>query len=175
MQERYSGTQQALHWATLVLFLVQLWTYPAIARTHHAPHLGVPIEPLDLVLHQIHALSGGIILLFVGLRLWLRFRHPIAAPSFPMAYFAKISNLTHIGIYTVLILLPITGFLKMYIISIAGPVHVILTRVLYALIVLHIGGALVHVIIWRDGLLERMGIKLPFQRAALKQFRNIQQ
>lgn len=57
----------------------------------------------------------------------------------------------------------------MYIISAAGPVHVLLTRALYALLTLHIVGALIHVVIWRDGLLGRMGVKLPFQRATQKQ------
>ncbi|MGL5445945.1 MAG: cytochrome b [Rhabdaerophilum sp.] len=169
MQEKYSGTQQALHWATVVLLLIQLWTYPAIARTHHAPHLGLPIDPFDLVLHQIHAVSGGLILLFVGLRLWLRFRYPVAPPTFPKPYLATLSKLTHAGIYLILILLPVTGFLKMYIISGAGPVHVLLTRALYALLMLHIVGSLIHVVIWRDGLLGRMGVELPFQRPIQKQ------
>jgi cytochrome b561 len=160
----YSGFQQTLHWATLALFLVQLWTYPAIGRTHHAPHFGVPIDPFDLFLHQVHAISGGLILVFAIVRMWLRHRAPVMPPRFPYPALATISKLAHLALYTTLILLPITGFLKMYIISAAGLVHILLTRLLYALLVLHVVGVLVHILIWRDGLLERMGIKLPFQR-----------
>lgn len=160
----YSGLHQSLHWATFALFLVQLWTYPAIGRTHHAPHFGVPIDPFDLFLHQVHAISGGLILVFAIVRLWLRHRTPVMPPRFPYPALATISKLAHLALYTTLILLPITGFLKMYIISAAGLVHILLTRLLYVLLVLHVVGVLVHILIWRDGLLERMGIKLPLQR-----------
>ncbi|WP_284180126.1 cytochrome b/b6 domain-containing protein [Rhabdaerophilum sp. SD176] len=160
----YSGLHQSLHWATFALFLVQLWTYPAIGRTHHAPHFGVPIDPFDLFLHQVHAISGGLILVFAIVRLWLRHRTPVIPPRFPYPALSTISKLAHLALYTTLILLPITGFLKMYIISAAGLVHILLTRLLYVLLVLHVVGVLVHILIWRDGLLERMGIKLPLQR-----------
>ncbi len=164
MRNEYSPLHKALHWATLLLFLVQLWTYPAIGRTHHAPHFGVPIDPYDLLLHNIHAIAGGMILLFALLRLWLRHRSPVAPPEFPYPAFATLSKLAHFTLYATLILLPITGFLKMYIISAAGPVHILLTRLLYALLVLHVAGVIVHVVLWRDDLLARMGVKLPFQR-----------
>lgn len=160
----YSPLHQVLHWATFALFLVQLWTYPAIGRTHHAPHFGVPIDPYDLLLHQIHAISGGLILVFALMRLWLRSRSPIAPSEFPRPVFAVLAKLAHAALYATLILLPITGFLKMYVISAAGPAHIFLTRFLYALLVLHILGVLAHVLYWRDDLLARMGVKLPFQR-----------
>jgi cytochrome b561 len=160
----YSPLHQLLHWATFALFLVQLWTYPAIGRTHHAPHFGVPIDPYDLLLHNIHAISGGLILAFALLRLWLRRKYPVEPPSFPHHLFGMLARFAHILLYGTLLLLPVTGFLKMYVVSAAGPVHVLLTRLLYALLVLHIAGALMHAVVWRDGLLARMGLRLPLQR-----------
>ncbi len=103
MQKNYSGVHQSLHWATFALFLVQIWTYPAIGRTHHAPHLGIPIEPFDLFLHQIHAVSGGLILVFALARLWLRHRAPVAPPVFPHPALATLSKLAHLALYAMLI------------------------------------------------------------------------
>lgn len=165
MRPTYSGFQQGLHWATLGLFAVQLWTYPAIGRTHHAPHLGVPVDPADLRLHTLHALSGGLILVFALARLWLRRRDPVTPPPQHWPHQARLAGLVQGMLYAVLILLPITGVLKMYVLSAAGPVHVLLTRVLYGLLVLHVAGALLHALVWRDGALARMGIRLPFQKA----------
>lgn len=164
MKNTYTGAHQLLHWATFVLFLIQLWTYPAIGRTHHAAHLGEAVDRTDLVLHNVHAISGGLILVFALIRLWLRHRTPVTPPAFSWPVLATLSKLVHMALYATLILLPITGVLKMYVLSSAGPVHVILTRVLYGLLLLHVAGALLHGIIWRDNLLARMGIKLPFQR-----------
>lgn len=164
MRFEYPTLHKALHWTTLLLFLVQLWTYPAIGRTHHAPHLGVPIDPFDLVLHNVHAVSGGLILVFALTRLWLRWKYPVAPPMFPHPLFGHIARFAHFALYGTFLLLPVTGFLKMYIISAAGPVHILLTRLLYVLLVLHIAGALMHAVVWRDGLLARMGLRLPFQK-----------
>ncbi len=164
MRVEYSPLHKVLHWATLLLFVIQLWTYPAIGRTHHAPHFGLPIDPFDLVLHNIHAISGGLILAFALMRLWLKRRYPVEAPPFPHPLLGTLARLAHIALYGTLLLLPVTGFLKMYIVSAAGPVHILLTRLLYALLVLHIAGAIMHAIVWRDGLLARMGVRLPLQR-----------
>lgn len=163
MRDEYSSLHKALHWATLALFLVQLWTYPAIGRTH-VDHPGMAVDPWDLQLHKIHMISGGVILAFALIRLWLRRRYPVEPPPFPHPLLAKLAHYAHIALYATLLALPVTGFLKSYIISAAGPVHVLLTRLLYALLVLHIAGALMHAVVWRDGLLSRMGLRLPLQR-----------
>lgn len=160
MRNSYSGLHQLLHWATLGLFFVQIWTYPAIGRTHHAAHLGEAVDRTDLFLHYVHAISGGLILLFALVRLWLRYRTPVAPPVYPWPVLATLSKLVHFALYATLILLPITGVLKMYVLSAAGPVHVFLTRVLYGLLVLHIAGTFLHVIGWRDNVLARMGVKI---------------
>jgi cytochrome b561 len=150
MRTEYSPLHKVLHWATLGLFLIQLWTYPAIGRTH-VDHPGMLVDPWDLQLHKIHMISGGLILAFALMRLW----HPLLE---------TLARYAHIALYGTLLLLPVTGFLKSYIVSAAGPVHILLTRLLYALLVLHIVGAIMHAVVWRDGLLARMGLRLPFQR-----------
>ncbi|MCA0422787.1 MAG: cytochrome b/b6 domain-containing protein [Proteobacteria bacterium] len=164
IRKTYSGTQRVLHWGTFGLFLIQLWTYPAIGRTHHAAHLGEKVEGTDLMLHSIHAFSGGLILVFALVRLWLRYREPVEPPVFRWDAVATLSKLVHFALYAMLILLPITGVLKMYVLPAAGPVHVLLTRLLYGLLVLHVAGVALHALFWRDNLLARMGVKLPFQR-----------
>jgi cytochrome b561 len=163
MRHTYSKLHQMLHWATFLLFLVQLWTYPAIGRTH-IDHPGMPVDPWDLRLHKIHMISGGLILVFALLRLWLKRKYPVEPPPFPHPLFGTLARFAHVALYGTLLLLPVTGFLKSYIVSAAGPVHILLTRLLYALLVLHIGGAIMHAVVWRDGLLARMGVRLPFQK-----------
>jgi len=160
----YSRTHQMLHWATFGLVLVQIWTYPAIGRTHHAAHLGESVDPADMVLHNIHAISGGLILLFALVRLWLRHRSPLATPAFRWPVLATLSKFVHVALYATLILLPITGVLKMYVLSPAGPVHVLLTRVLYVLLVLHISGAFLHAVVWKDDALFRMGLSFKYNK-----------
>lgn len=156
----YSGAHQLLHWATFGLFLIQLWTYPAIGRTHHAAHLGESVEQADLLMHTVHAISGSLILVCMLIRLWLRHRAPVAPPAYPWPALAPLARIVHLTLYVTLILLPITGVLKMYVLSAAGPVHIFLTRVLYGLLVLHIAGTFLHVIVWRDNVLARMGVKI---------------
>ena len=160
----YSPLHQLLHWATLALFLVQLWTYPAIGRTHHAPHFGVPIDPFDLLLHKVHLISGGVIFVFVVARLGLRWLYPIAPARSVHPLLEWLAKAVHFSLYALLVLLPVSGFLRAYIVSAAGPVHIVLTKLFYILLALHIAGALAHAVLWRDGLLARMGVKLPFQR-----------
>jgi len=166
MRVEYPPLHKFLHWATFGLFLVQLWTYPAIGRTHHAPHFGLPIDPFDLLLHKLHLISGGLAFLLVLARLWLRWRHPVAPAEAAHPLLARLAGTVHFSLYALLILLPITGFLRAYIVSAAGPVHILLTKLFYALLALHVGGALVHAVLWRDNLLARMGIRLPFQRGS---------
>ena len=163
MTETYSRLHKTLHWATVALFVVQLLTYPAIARTH-VGHEGMKIDPWDLRIHKLHMISGGVIYVFALVRLWLRWRHPVARPESTPLWMWRMASAVHISIYVMLLLLPISGFLKSYIVSAAGPVHVALTRVLYALLAVHVAGALWHAIVLRDGLAERMGLRLPFQK-----------
>ncbi|MCA0404725.1 MAG: cytochrome b/b6 domain-containing protein [Proteobacteria bacterium] len=163
MRDEYSSLHKTLHWATFTLFLVQLWTYPAIGRTH-VDHPGMPVDPWDLQLHKIHMISGGLILAFGLMRLWLRRKYPVQPSSLPHPLLATLARFAHVALYATLLLLPVTGFMKSYIISAAGPVHILLTRVLYALLFLHVAGVIMHAVVWRDGLLARMGVKLPFQR-----------
>ncbi len=159
----YSPFHKVLHWATLALFLVQLWTYPAIGRTH-IDHPGMLVDPWDLQLHKIHMISGGLILVFALLRIWLKRKYPVEPPYFSHPLLGTLARLTHVALYGTLMLLPVSGFLKAYIASAAGPVHILLTRLLYVLLILHISGAIMHAVIWRDGLLARMGIHLPYQK-----------
>lgn len=162
MSTSYSRQQILLHWATLGLFFVQLWTYPAIARTH-VNHPLMVSDPWDLRLHKLHLISGGILFVLTLLRLWLRWRSPVLRPGRMRPVIWRLAVAAHLALLATLLLLPVSGFLKSYIVSAAGPVHILLTRLLYGLLVLHIGAAFAHAVILRDGLLARMGLRLPFQ------------
>lgn len=160
----YSRLHIWLHWLTLIAVAVQIWTYPAISRTHHAAHLGLEIEPFDLVLHKVHAISGGLAFLFACTRLWLRWRKPISPPANLPVWQARAAAMIHFALYAVLLTLPATGFLRMYFLSSAGPVHILLTKALYLLLAIHVAAALWHAIVCRDGVVARMGLRLPFFR-----------
>ena len=126
----YSRPHIWLHWLTLVAVGIQIWTYPAISRTHHAAHLGLEIEPFDLVLHKVHAISGGVAFLFACWRLWLRWRQPIMPPPDQPVWQTRVAASVHYALYAVLLALPVSGFLRMYFLSSAGPVHILLDNVI---------------------------------------------
>jgi len=160
----YSTLQISLHWATVVALVVQVWTSPAIARTHHAVHLGNAVEAYDIVLHNIHAVVGGLAFLFAATRLLLRWRFPPTPSPSLSGWQERAALIVHYGLYAVLLALPLTGFVRMYFLSVAGPIHIGLTRALYVLLFIHIAAALWHGLVRRDDVISRMGLNFLRQK-----------
>ncbi|MBA4208223.1 MAG: hypothetical protein C0454_01690 [Parvibaculum sp.] len=145
-----------MHWAVLVLCLIQVPTSWAIGRTHLA-HPATEPDPFDLFLHDVHAWSGWLILLLafgqLGLRLVLgRPAHPENSSWLEL----QASTAAHWALYSLLIALPVTGTIAMYVTFRIAPVHSLLSWMLLVLVVIHVAAALWHHFYRRDDVLRRM-------------------
>lgn len=152
----YSAAQRILHWTVLLLCLVQVPTSWAIARTHLAHGLIKP-DPFDLFLHQVHAWSGWLILAAVAGRLALRWSYgsPPPPPESP-SLIRLAATASHAILYGLLMALPITGTIAMYLSFRLAPIHSLLSWMLLAIILAHVTAALWHHFWRRDDVLVRM-------------------
>jgi cytochrome b561 len=172
-RERWGSVSIGLHWtiALLVLF-VQV---PA-GLTMEAVGQGT----LQNVLYNVHKTTGLTIFVLAVVRLGWRFAHPVPAlPADLPGWQATIARTTHALLYFLLFLMPISGFLYtalggfpvpllgLYDLASLVPenkplsevfkgVHLTLQYVLYAVVALHVGGALQHHLVRRDWVLRRM-------------------
>ncbi len=176
---RYSALGQLFHWVSALLMFAVLplaWAMIVIARDN----------PNRETLYTIHKSIGVTILALTALRLGWRAVHP--APPLPasMAVWEKfLARASHWALYAAMVLMPASG----YVLSSAGGhpvsyfglftlpalpqnralaqaadwVHVMGQWAVYALIVLHVAATVFHLLVRRDGVLDRM---LPAQTNA---------
>lgn len=153
---RFPLAQRFMHWTVLVLCLVQVPTAWAIQRTHMA-HLFMKPRPFDLFLHQVHAWSGWTILVLALAQLALRVLHKRPVPIEGLSRTERFAAaLMHAALYAVLIALPVTGTIAMYLTFRIAPLHSLLSWILLALVILHAAAALWHHFWRRDDVLSRM-------------------
>jgi len=169
---RYTATAQWLHWITALLMSA---TIP-IAWQMHEMHPGAPMRAIYFAVHKS---LGVTILLLAIVRLIGRARHrpPPFASSSPR-WVVRMAQANHILLYVLLLAMPITGYVHSatggHPVSYFGlfdlpllpqddavsqatlAIHLAARWVLYALIVLHMLGAVWHVVVQRDGTLDRM-------------------
>ena len=150
----YSPLRQALHWGVALLWLSQFPTGWEIANSH-ATHLGFAPSLWNVIAHRAHAIIGATVLLLVLARVFLRFRGsgPVMLET---GWQARIARVSHFALYAVLVALPLTGFVAMYITLRVGLIHIVLTNIAMALVALHVGAAFWHQFIRRDATLARM-------------------
>lgn len=152
----FSIYQRLMHWMVLILCIIQVPTAWAIQRTHMA-HLFLKPKPFDLFLHQVHAWSGWLILLMALLQLAIRLvRGKPLPPDGTSRLEARVASATHIALYGLLIALPVTGTIAMYLTFRVAPLHRYLSWLLLALVLIHIVAALWHHLYRRDDVLRRM-------------------
>ena len=171
---RYTRTAIALHWTIAALVIVQFawgWWMQEIPKQPVGPRVDA---------FNLHKSVGMTILALMVVRiLWRIGHHPPPLP--PMrSWQARAARLTHIGLYVLLVIHPLSGYLGsefsgypvkyfgMTLPTWAGKnvalkeflssAHLATSWMIAALVGLHIGGALKHALVDRDGLLSRMGI-----------------
>ncbi|MEE7441910.1 cytochrome b [Methylobacterium oryzae] len=174
---RYNGPAQALHWLTTALMLAVLplaWVATSLARE-------APTKGTYFVLHKSVGLT--ILALAVARLAWRLFRPAPPADDLPRGL-ALIGRVNQWLLYAVLLVMPVSGYLLsayggrptpyFWLFNMPGfekssELHELFERVhllgqwaLYALVGLHVAGALWHLVIRRDGVFDRM---LPEQRA----------
>ena len=168
---RYGAVAQILHWAIVVLLVVQV-TLGKIAD-------GLPIGIEKLAIMARHKSFGITILGLAVIRLaWRWIDRPPPLPPMPR-WQVIVARLNHWALYALLFALPLTGWLMssaanrpaswfglLQLPDFIAPdpglkelfeeVHEMLVNVLFALAGLHVAAALKHQFLERDGLLFRM-------------------
>jgi cytochrome b561 len=176
---RYTATAQWLHWITALLILA---TIP-IAWQMVEMKPGIPVRTVYFTAHK--SVGVTILLLALARLIWFSWH---AAPPIPRAWprWAVLTAKTnHMLLYILLLGMPASGYLRSAtdghgisylglfnlphlpqddpVSRLALAIHHGLQWPLYALVVLHVLGAAWHVVIRRDGALDRM---LPPQTGA---------
>ena len=156
MKPGYSLIQIVLHWLVAALVLVQYQTGGSIGRTHDAVHAGLQPDPTDLLLHSVHNWSGMAIGVLMVLRLFLRWRsHGIVPVLRRESRASAAARLLHLAFYAVLLGQAAIGFIASYITFSIAPLHVFGANLILAMLVLHIGAAIIHAVM-RDSVLIRI-------------------
>lgn len=152
----YSRTRIGLHWLVLLLVIGQFVLHDGMVASYRAKvDTGVSNFTTLTVLH----IAGGmLILIFAMCRLMLRqSRGAPPPPQSKSAVQAMVARAGHVGLYLLLILMPVTG-----VVAWAGPagpaagLHSRLRRVVFGLAVLHFPGALVGQFVQRTSVIGRM-------------------
>ena len=142
---------------------------------------------LQNALFLYHKNVGVLLLLLVALRIVWRLRNP--APTLPghmPAWQVRIAHLTHLALYALLVILPVAGYIRVRaggfpietldalglprlvprsdaLAETAKSVHYVAGLAIAAVLAMHVGAALMHGIVRRDGVFSRMWP--PFGRA----------
>jgi cytochrome b561 len=175
----YSASSRLLHWLTALLIAVQVPVGIVMAYRGNALHLWN--QTTDF-LYSTHKGLGFLLLILVLIRLLVRTVAGSTPPEPGLARWQmRIASANHVGLYVLLLAVPVLGWLGASLFpaleifgiislpSISGAdraasdgvfmLHRLFAFLLVALIALHVGAALYHHFIRRDGVLRRM---LPY-------------
>ena len=178
--EPYSKRMVIIHWLTLLLLIVAWYLGDAL--------IDARIEKnATLIGYFAHALMGGAILLLTILRMTFRGVDG-TPPPVGNSVMDIVARGVHHGLYVLLILLSITGFMTLLTSTVGmalvtnaaillpaeytGPsviphsVHEILVTVMMVVVLVHILGAIKHQFIMKDGLMRRMSLRRKGRRPA---------
>jgi cytochrome b561 len=166
---RYHPLLVALHWILAVLIVAALALGALVM-------VKIPnTDPMKLEALRSHMIGGSLILVLMLVRLVVRIRteHP-AQPSTGVRVLDQLAWVSHRMLYGAVLGLATSGLIMALQTGLPGilfgggtlpadfwvypirSVHYVISRVLMAVIALHIVGALYHTLLLRDGLLRRM-------------------
>lgn len=162
-----------LHWSMAALILTMLFIGVAMVASLADYH----------ALVALHRPLGILILLLAAVRLGNRWRHPPPPlPSDLPAWQRRAAHASHIALYGLMLAMPLVGWAMVsaarYPVALAGPLvlppilpqnpalyawlrslHTVLAYALFGLILAHLGAALIHGLIRRDGVFSSMALR----------------
>ncbi len=180
----YSPAARRFHWWTVALVFI---IFPlGIAMTYRGDTLNI-WDSLTNNMYSAHKLLGFVILWLTLARLFYRLRNGAPADEPTLEWWEKAaSHLTHWGLYALLILVPIGGWLAVSLYgardvfglfslpplaavdqdkaTLVFTMHKLGAMLIALLVAGHIGAALFHQFIRKDGVLRRMLPSLGRQR-----------
>lgn len=169
--QRFTPTQRVLHWLMAACILAMFFIGVGMVST---------IAPKYLPLIAIHKTLGIVILLLVVIRLGVRLRY--GAPALPAGLpipMKLAAQLSHYLLYALMVVMPLLGWAMLsaadYPVVVFGGVHLpmilaqsesvhtllwdahyYLAFAFFALVLLHLGAALFHGLVRRDGVFNSM-------------------
>jgi cytochrome b561 len=166
---QYGSVAIAIHWASALAVIL------AFAAGFVVANVSPPAEQGPILI--AHVTLGLIVFALTLLRIvwWaVADRHP-AAPADQPRWQVRAAQAVHLGLYVLLVLMASSGITTLILsgavptILGGGPVpdfsglipriaHGIMSKLLLALFVVHLGAALYHQLVRRDHLLARMGV-----------------
>ena len=154
----YNKFHILIHWLVVVIILIQMITGDKIALEFLAIRNQVINIDGNTSNSQIHMLGGLFIILLMAIRVFLRIKFGVPAPTKktndPLKF---LSTFVHLGIYLILFAIPITGLLAFSTINVnLGIAHKILVNILYLFVIFHLIGVAFHQIFLGDNIMERI-------------------
>jgi cytochrome b561 len=154
----YSAAQVALHWVIAILIVLQIVFHEGMVDAWRAYSRNGDTAAAASLSAQAHVWGGITVLAFAVWRLWLRQTRGVPAPPAEEAAPLRVAaHVTHVTLYALMILVPITGAAAWFGgVEAAGEIHELLRIPLIALILLHVAGALYQRFILKSNVLTRM-------------------
>lgn len=173
MEDRYSRTAVALHWVIALAVLGQIafgWYLQTVPR----------LTPDRTVFVNLHKSTGLVIGVLILVRLAWRLRHrPPPLPASMPAWERRAARASHALLYACMLIMPIAGYaasnfskfgVKFFnavtlppwgaddsaVYAFFNALHVATSYVFVALIAIHVGAALKHLLFPRHGIFRRM-------------------
>lgn len=177
--ETYSPRARLFHWLTVALIAIQIPLGVYMTGYGERTNFAAPTAQM----YDSHKLIGILILLLVIARLANRLLNGAPGDEPTLEPWQRIvSHITHWMIYALLLIVPLLGWLAT---SAYGPfqpfgiplprlladdqdlatrlygMHELMAKLLFVLVLMHVGAALFHYVIRKDGVLNRMWPGLP--------------
>lgn len=154
----YSSLQIGLHWAVVVLVSFQYVAHRGIEAAWNALRRDQVPAADAAALTNLHIGTGILVLLLATARISLRLTRGAPPPPADEPWLLQLlSEVVHVAIYALLILLPLSGLVAWFLaVPAASSIHGLLTNALLLAIVLHVAGALFQHFIRRSDVLMRM-------------------
>lgn len=175
----YSPRARLYHWLTVALIAIQIPLGVYMTGYGERTNFASPTAQM----YDSHKLIGMLILMFVIARLANRLLNGAPGDEPTLEPWQRIvSHITHWTIYALLLIVPLLGWLAT---SAYGPfqpfgiplprlladnqdlatrlygIHELAAKLLFVLVLMHVGAALFHYVIRKDGVLNRMWPGLP--------------
>lgn len=156
MPKGYNRIQIRLHWIIFILIAAQYILHESIVDAWEKMSKGVEVGFSPLV--AAHVFGGILVLVLAVWRIAVRLKR--GAPSLPaedigITKFA--AHGTHLALYALLILMPISGAVAWFGgVEAAASGHSVMRLILIAFVLLHVVGALYHQFFLKNNLLDRM-------------------
>jgi cytochrome b561 len=152
----YSPKQIWLHWTIAILIFTQFVLHEGIVAQSEALEQSQSISPT--LLAQSHVVFGLLIFVFAALRVYLRFTQGApATPDNEPVFLRFLAKATHVALYAVMLLMPISGSVAWFGgVDAAKAGHNLGKTVMLVFVLLHVAGAVYQHFILKTDVMRRI-------------------